>query len=82
MTYADRLQTVHILNFWEELAGRYNRKQVDQEIVRDYFGAGACLVWDDGKWFATYQREKNPRAMEQLEKMCADVRRHRQANIQ
>ena len=74
MSHGDKLSTVHGLNFWEELAGMYNRGLVDRPIVADYFGTAALSVWEGTKWFIDYMREDQPSAWEQLEEMCRSVR--------
>lgn len=79
MSYQQQLETVNALNFWEELAGMYNRNQVDQAIVRDYFGTAALAFAALSAWFIEYQQGgSQKRAMQQLEVMCRDIRRHRE----
>jgi hypothetical protein len=74
MSHADKLSTVHGLNFWEELAGMYNRGLVDRPIVADYFGTAALSVWEGTQWFISYMRKGQPSAWEQLEEMCRSIR--------
>jgi hypothetical protein len=77
-SHQEQLETVHALNFWEELAGMYNRNQVDRPIVRDYFGSAALDYWNLASWFAAYQRGiDSPTVLGELERMCEDIARHR-----
>lgn len=77
MSYKAKLETTHVMNFWEELAGMYNRNLVDCALVRDYFGSGALQFWDTSKWFIMSLRGDTPRVMVELQLMCADIKRHR-----
>jgi hypothetical protein len=74
MSYGEKLDTVRGLNFWEELAGMYNRKLVDREIIADYFGSEAVSIWNRVTWFVEYQRRTvNWGAMQQLRNMCKAI---------
>jgi hypothetical protein len=79
MPYRETLLTVQGLNFWEELSGMYNRDLVDREIVDDYFGPEAEHIWKRISWFVTYQRNKDPDAMIEMQEMCKTIRGRRQA---
>ena len=79
MPYEQKLDTVQGLNFWEELAGMYNRGLVDDEIVVDYFGAAALDVWSRSRWFVCHLRHDSPNSMAQFEQMCKTVAQRRQA---
>lgn len=79
MSFEQATLTVQGLNFWEELGGMYNRALVDKEIVDDYFGPEAEHIWKKIAWFVTYQRDKDPDAMIEMQHMYEAIRRSRQA---
>lgn len=80
MFFGEKLDAVRGLNFWEELAGMYNRKLVDRDVIGDYFGSEALYIWGEISWFVEHQRATNSRrAMEQLEDMCEAIRKERAA---
>lgn len=70
-----RLEILHGLNFWEELAGMYRRRLVDRGIVRDYFGGPALAYRSWAEWFITDRRDKQHAEglMDEFEKMCARI---------
>ncbi|HTA96866.1 MAG TPA: hypothetical protein VK730_04395 [Solirubrobacteraceae bacterium] len=80
MTYLEQVRAVEGLNFWEELAGMYNRNLVEREIIDDYFGPEAEFIWNRIFWFVTYQRETHdPDALRELESMLRRIRPSREA---
>lgn len=79
MSYTQTLLAVQGLNFWEELGGMYNRDLIDREIVDDYFGPEAEYIWKGISWFVTYQRNRDPDAMVEMQKMCEMIYLRRQA---
>jgi hypothetical protein len=80
MSYEERVRTVEGLNFWEELAGMYNRNLVEREIIDDYFGPEAEFIWNRIFWFVEYQRTaQDSDAMRELELMLMTIRPNREA---
>jgi hypothetical protein len=84
MPSKQRLEIIHGLNFWEELAGMYHRHLVDRRIVRDYFGGSAIAYWQWAQWFITYRRDKqqSDELMKELEDMCSQIERGERARAQ
>jgi hypothetical protein len=81
MSLEAKLEILHGLNFWEELAGMYKRKLVDRKIVREYFGVPALTYWKWSEWFIDDQRKKGAGngLMQQFEEMCDHIRGGRRA---
>lgn len=77
MSYEEKLRNAGGLNFWEELSGMYNRDLVDREIIDYYFGSEAAYIWQRVSWFVQYQREQDPDAMIEMQRMCDAIRRKR-----
>ena len=79
MSFSEQLDALLFLNFWEELAGMYNRKLVDRTIIDEWFGDAALDYWRMVEWLALYQREQLPEndIYNEWEMMCADIRRRR-----
>jgi hypothetical protein len=77
MSFAEQLDALLFLNFWEELAGMYNRKLVDREIVAEWFGDAAIAYWQMAEWLVLHQRDELPEdgIYIEWEKMCADIKR-------
>lgn len=77
----DRLEILHGLNFWEEMAGMYRRGLLNRKIVRDYFGGPAISYWRWSIWFISYQREKqdSDALMAEFGSLCAEIARGREA---
>jgi hypothetical protein len=73
MSRLDRSELTHSLNFWEELAGMYNRNLVEKSVVRDYFGWGVREYWKQAEWFINHLRKTQSRFMCELETMCIDI---------
>jgi len=72
---ADQLKILHTLNFWEELAGMYNRNLVEKPVARDYWGETLLVYWDTAYWFISHLRKTQEPFMCELETLCIDVRR-------
>jgi hypothetical protein len=72
MGLLNRLKILRFLNFWEELAGMYNRGLVDKGVVRDYFAAPALYYWKMSSWFIRYEQDRDPDAMSQFRLMCEE----------
>jgi hypothetical protein len=80
MNYAEQARTVEGINFWEDLAGMYNRHPVDREIVDDYFGPEAEFIWQRVLWFVEYLRgAQDLDAMAEFQAMVVEVRNKRRA---
>ena len=58
MLFAEKLDALLFLNFWEELAGMYNRNLVDRKIVGEWFGEAAVAYWQMAEWLVLHQREQ------------------------
>ncbi len=63
MPYEDRIASLLFVNFWEELGGLYNRKLVDQEIIREYFGPAIVEYWKTAQWFVKRSRAEDGEAV-------------------
>ena len=69
-------QIYYILNFFEELAGLYNRGLVDADLTRVYLGHFALLFWNGLSWWWIRRLRAQPGQgdlFEELRKMCADI---------
>ncbi len=77
MPFAEQLGALLFLNFWEELAGMYNRNLVDREIVAEWFGEAAVTYWQMAEWLVLHQREQlsEESIYDEWEEMCADIDR-------
>lgn len=79
MGYEEQVRAVEGLNFWEELAGMYNRNLVEREIIDDYFGPEAEFIWKRIFWFVEYLRNMQDRdAMLELQLMVRAIRLNRE----
>jgi hypothetical protein len=76
MSFRERIDVLVVLNFWEEMAGMYNRELVDQQIIVDYFGDAAIAFWERSMWLAMYLRGPGPgkAIYNEWEKMCLDIK--------
>lgn len=59
MPYEKRIASLLFVNFWEELGGLYNRKLVDQEVIREYFGPAIVEYWKTAQWFVRRSRDED-----------------------
>jgi hypothetical protein len=84
MSTQERLEIIHGLNFWEELAGMYMRRLVDRAVVRDYFGSSALAYRARWRWFIDYQRtlQGSVELMKQFEIMCNEIEEGRRSATQ
>jgi hypothetical protein len=75
MSFRDQLDVLLFMNFWEEMAGMYNRKLVDRKIIDEYFGDPAIYYWKTSKWLALLMREQMPDAKiyNEWERMCSEM---------
>ena len=73
MGVLSRLKILRFLNFWEELAGMYNRGLVDRDLVQEYFGAPALYYLKMSHWFIRYEQKREPDALSQFQQMCKDI---------
>lgn len=75
MSVEQRLEILHGLNFWEELAGMYLRGLINRKIVRQYFGDSALTYWGWSEWFIDHERHQSPgiEMMNQFEAMCDHI---------
>ncbi len=75
MSVEEKLEILHGLNFWEELAGMYKRRLIDRRVVREYFGEPALAYWRMSEWFIQDQRRRSSekRLMQQFEEMCDHI---------
>lgn len=86
MPFRDRLDAAVFPNFWEELAGMYNRKLVDRDIIDAYFGDAALDYWKRTTWLAEHMRANDdsrvstddPGIYQEWETMCATIRSRRE----
>ena len=86
MSFKDRLDAAVFPNFWEEMAGMYNRKLVDRDIIDAYFGDAAIAYWGRAKWLAEHMRATDdshvnpddPGVYQEWETMCATIHSRRQ----
>jgi hypothetical protein len=69
----ERLHTLVFVNFWEELGGLYNRRLVDRNVIRMYFGATLVDLWGKGAWFIKRAQEEDRRAFEEWGKMVKNT---------
>jgi hypothetical protein len=76
LSFRCRIDVLVVLNFWEELAGMYNRELVDQQIIVDYFGDAAIAFWERSMWLAVHLRGPSPgkAIYNEWEKMCLDIK--------
>lgn len=72
LTQTKRLEIVLVLNFFEELAGMYNRKLVDRDVVCEAFYAYSTEEWDKAWWFIERCCRTAPRTMDQWRRMNSD----------
>ncbi|HVA19646.1 MAG TPA: hypothetical protein VMU55_05690 [Solirubrobacteraceae bacterium] len=81
MSFAEQLDVLLFLNFWEELASMYNRKLVDRKIVAEWFGDAAIAYWQMAEWLVLHQRKELPEdgIYSEWETMCAHIKRRRAA---
>jgi hypothetical protein len=78
MPFRERLDALLYLNFWEEMAGMYNRRLLNRRIISDYFGDAALDYWALSEWLALHMRNTdNGHVYRELEKMCRHIRRRR-----
>jgi hypothetical protein len=82
MSFAEQLDALLFLNFWEELAGMYNRNLVDRKIVAEWFGEAAVAYWQMAEWLVLHQRDQLPEESiyDEWEEMCADIKRSQKSN--
>jgi hypothetical protein len=71
--FPDLLSIFLIPNFFEELAGMYNRGLIDREVTKHYLGAVSLAVWNDLYWFVGRERQKNPNTYIEWLEMLRDV---------
>jgi hypothetical protein len=74
-TLPERLHTLVFVNFWEELGGLYNRRLVDRNVIRMYFGATLVALWVEGTWFIQRAQKDDPRAFEEWGKMVKNTKK-------
>jgi hypothetical protein len=71
----ERLSSLVFVNFWEELGGLYNRRLVDRNVVRTYFGPTLVEFWNEGEWFIKRYQEEDRRVFEEWERMAANTKK-------
>lgn len=75
LSFRDRLDVLVMLNFWEELAGMYNRDLVDKKIIDEYFGDAALEFWKRSLWLQHHLQEQQAgeAVYNEWQEMCCDL---------
>lgn len=60
LSFRDQFEVQLVLNFWEEMAGMYNRELVDQKLIDEYFGDAALDFWSRSQWLVHHLRAQSP----------------------
>ncbi len=71
----ERLQILLMINFWEELAGLYNARLVDQKVIRQYLGGICVELWELGEWFFERCQTENPLALLEWQAMYRNIKK-------
>jgi len=75
MSFREKQEVLVVMNFWEELAGMYNRDLVDKKIIREYFGDVIRDFWKRSAWLRDHAQSQYPgdNVYNELDLMCKDL---------
>jgi hypothetical protein len=76
---ASPLDVLHVLLFYEDLCQRYNRNEIDRELVASSIGLELLTRFTEGCWYIHWQRATDPDDLlyYEWEKTLIDLRRER-----
>jgi hypothetical protein len=71
---AERLQILAVYGFFEELAGQYNRGELDHEATAEYLGRQAIELWEKSEWMIGPYRQIDANYFNELKRMLDEIR--------
>jgi hypothetical protein len=82
---AERLRILAVYGFFEELAGQYNRGELDHEATAEYLGRQAVDLWQKSDWMIGPYRQVDANYFNELKRMLDEIRgpleRRREAGL-